>query len=135
MIIGIDLGTTNSAAAVWKDGAATLIPNRLGQTLTPSAVSIDDDGTLLVGLAARERQASHPHRLSCLPRRGEWFCLRRHPFGPRFHLRSHLRTPNCCSIHPWQWWIRLRLELAGLQRESTQPTLPANMSRPHRGKT
>jgi len=61
MIIGIDLGTTNSAAAVWKDGVATLIPNRLGQTLTPSAVSIDDDGTLLVGLAARDRQASHPH--------------------------------------------------------------------------
>ncbi len=61
MIIGIDLGTTNSAAAVWKDGAATLIPNRLGQTLTPSAVSIDDEGRVLVGLAARDRQASHPH--------------------------------------------------------------------------
>lgn len=60
MIIGIDLGTTNSAAAVWKDGAATLIPNSLGQTLTPSAVSIDDDGAVLVGLAARDRQASHP---------------------------------------------------------------------------
>ena len=60
MIIGIDLGTTNSAAAVWKDGAATLIPNRLGQTLTPSAVSIDDNGNVMVGLAARDRQASHP---------------------------------------------------------------------------
>ena len=60
MIIGIDLGTTNSAAAVWKDGAATLIPNRLGQTLTPSAVSIDDKGNVMVGLAARDRQASHP---------------------------------------------------------------------------
>jgi molecular chaperone HscC len=60
MIIGIDLGTTNSAAAVWKDGAATLIPNRLGQTLTPSAVSIDDTGNVMVGLAARDRQASHP---------------------------------------------------------------------------
>ncbi|SDA36523.1 Hsp70 family protein [Sphingomonas sp. NFR15] len=60
MIIGIDLGTTNSACAVWKDGAATLIPNRLGETLTPSAVSIDDGGAVLVGMAARERQASHP---------------------------------------------------------------------------
>ena len=60
MIIGIDLGTTNSAAAVWQDGAATLIPNRLGQTLTPSAVSIDDNGNVLVGVAARDRQASHP---------------------------------------------------------------------------
>ncbi len=57
MIIGIDLGTTNSAAAVWRDGAAQLIPNRLGHVLTPSAVSVDDDGTIVVGLAARERQA------------------------------------------------------------------------------
>ena len=60
MIIGIDLGTTNSACAVWRDGQASLIPNRLGHVLTPSAVSIDEDGTLMVGLAARERQASHP---------------------------------------------------------------------------
>lgn len=60
MIIGIDLGTTNSAAAIWRDGEAVLIPNRLGQFLTPSAVSVDGDGSILVGLAARERQASSP---------------------------------------------------------------------------
>ncbi|MEG3181524.1 Hsp70 family protein [Sphingomonas sp. LT1P40] len=60
MIIGIDLGTTNSAAAVWRDGAAALVPNRLGHFLTPSAVSIADDGTVITGLAARERMASHP---------------------------------------------------------------------------
>jgi molecular chaperone HscC len=60
VIIGIDLGTTNSAAAYWKDGAAHLVPNRLGQFLTPSAVSLDEQGKVLVGLAARERQTSHP---------------------------------------------------------------------------
>ncbi len=60
MILGIDLGTTNSAAAIWRDGAAVLVPNRLGDVLTPSAVSVDDGGAVLVGLAARERQASHP---------------------------------------------------------------------------
>ncbi len=60
MIIGIDLGTTNSAAAVWRNGAAELIPNALGDLLTPSAVSIGDDGGLMVGLAARERQPTHP---------------------------------------------------------------------------
>jgi molecular chaperone HscC len=59
MIIGIDLGTTNSAAAWFDDGASKLIPNRLGETLTPSAVGIDDDGSLLVGRPARERMASH----------------------------------------------------------------------------
>lgn len=60
MIVGIDLGTTNSLIAVWEDGAARLIPNSLGETLTPSCVSVDDDGTILVGRAARERLQTHP---------------------------------------------------------------------------
>jgi hypothetical protein len=60
-MIGIDLGTTNSAIAVWRDGRPQLIPNSLGQVLTPSAVSVDDDGQLLVGMAARERQVTHPY--------------------------------------------------------------------------
>ena len=62
MIIGIDLGTTNSLAAVWRDGAIELIPNALGSVLTPSAVSLDRDNTIMVGMAARERLASHPDR-------------------------------------------------------------------------
>lgn len=62
MIIGIDLGTTHSLAAVWREGAPVLIPNPLGQVLTPSCVSIDDDGGILVGQAARERLQTHPER-------------------------------------------------------------------------
>ena len=61
-MIGIDLGTTNSAIAVWRDGQSRLIPNSLGHVLTPSAVSVDDDGRILVGMAARERQVTHPGR-------------------------------------------------------------------------
>jgi molecular chaperone HscC len=60
MIVGIDLGTTNSAIAVWRDGRPQLIPNSLGSFLTPSAVSVDEDGQVLVGMAARERQVTHP---------------------------------------------------------------------------
>ncbi|WP_028966757.1 Hsp70 family protein [Sphingomonas phyllosphaerae] len=60
MIVGIDLGTTNSAVAWWHDGEAKLIPNALGEFLTPSAVSITDDEEILVGVAARERQTTHP---------------------------------------------------------------------------
>lgn len=60
MIVGIDLGTTNSVVAIWRDGEAVLVPNSLGHLLTPSAVSLSDTGTLLVGLAARERQSTHP---------------------------------------------------------------------------
>jgi molecular chaperone HscC len=60
MIVGIDLGTTNSAIAVWRNGQPELIRNSLGSFLTPSAVSVDEDGRLLVGMAARERQVTHP---------------------------------------------------------------------------
>ena len=52
-IIGIDLGTTNSLTAVWRDGKSELIPNALGEYLTPSVVSMDDDGSVLVGQAAK----------------------------------------------------------------------------------
>jgi molecular chaperone HscC len=60
MIVGIDLGTTNSLIGIWRDGAAELIPNALGHLLTPSAVGLGEDRTILVGLAARERLATHP---------------------------------------------------------------------------
>ncbi len=60
MIIGIDLGTTHSLLAIWQDGAAKLIPNALGSLLTPSVVSIDKDGSILVGQSAKERLISHP---------------------------------------------------------------------------
>lgn len=62
MIVGIDLGTTNSLIGVWREGAAVLIPNGRGHTLTPSAVGLGDDGAILVGLSARERLSTHPTR-------------------------------------------------------------------------
>ncbi len=62
MIIGIDLGTTNSLCAVWRDGETVLVPNALGSFLTPSVVSVDTDGTVLVGQAAQERLLTHPDR-------------------------------------------------------------------------
>jgi len=60
MVVGIDLGTTNSAIGIWRDGGAQLIPNSLGSVLTPSAVSVDDGGEFVIGLAARERLITHP---------------------------------------------------------------------------
>lgn len=59
-IIGIDLGTTNSLAAVWEDGYAQLIPNSFGEYLTPSIVSMEADGTFYVGKVAKERMVTHP---------------------------------------------------------------------------
>ena len=62
MIFGIDLGTTNSLIAWLKDGVPTTIANVHGQVLTPSAVSVDADGSVLVGATARERLVTHPKR-------------------------------------------------------------------------
>jgi molecular chaperone HscC len=62
MNIGIDLGTTNSLVSAWSNGKATLIPNALGEYLTPSVVGVDDDGTIIVGSAAKQRLLSHPDK-------------------------------------------------------------------------
>jgi molecular chaperone HscC len=69
MIVGIDLGTTNSLVAAWIDGAPRLIPNALGAVLTPSCVGIDQDGSVLVGEAARERLQTHPEQTASLFKR------------------------------------------------------------------
>ena len=60
MLIGIDLGTTNSAVAIWRDDRSELVPNALGEVLTPSAVSIDRTGQVWTGTAALDRMATHP---------------------------------------------------------------------------
>ncbi|MGH9388311.1 MAG: molecular chaperone HscC [Vicinamibacteria bacterium] len=60
-IVGIDLGTTNSLVAIWKEGEARVLSNVLGCALTPSVVGVDDDGRILVGQAAKERLLTHPH--------------------------------------------------------------------------
>ncbi len=54
-IIGIDLGTTNSAAAWWDGEEARIIPNDRGFALTPSVVAFDSDGEVLVGESARNQ--------------------------------------------------------------------------------
>lgn len=69
MIVGIDLGTTHSLVAVWRDGATELVANALGHTLTPSVVGLDDQGRVLVGQAARERLHTHPHLTTALFKR------------------------------------------------------------------
>lgn len=59
-IIGIDLGTTNSLASVWKDGKIQLIPNSLGEFLTPSVVSFGKDGQVYTGKIAKEMLITNP---------------------------------------------------------------------------
>ena len=68
-IVGIDLGTTNSAVGVMVDGKPVLIPTSIGSNLTESVVSVDKSGEILVGSAAKEHQVLHPDQCaSCFKR-------------------------------------------------------------------
>ena len=60
MIVGIDLGTTNSLVAYYTEDGPKIIPNRLGKNLTPSVVSVDEEGNVYVGETARERMSLYP---------------------------------------------------------------------------
>ena len=60
MIVGIDLGTTNSLIAYYSEEGPKIIPNRLGKNLTPSVVSVDEEGNVYVGETARERMSLYP---------------------------------------------------------------------------
>jgi molecular chaperone HscC len=65
---GIDLGTTNSLIAVFRDGKPELIPNALGEVMTPSIVALHDN-RLVVGQAARAIALSHPVQAASLFKR------------------------------------------------------------------
>jgi molecular chaperone DnaK len=63
-ILGIDLGTTNSAAAIYEGGRATVIPSAEGPTMAgkmfPSVVAFTKDGTLLIGESAKRQATANP---------------------------------------------------------------------------
>ena len=61
-IIGIDLGTTNSLACIWRNGSPVLIKNSLGSTITPSVVGVDDSNDIVVGDIAKERLITDPDK-------------------------------------------------------------------------
>lgn len=68
-IIGIDLGTSNSLVSYWKDGEAIMVSNVFNEFLTPSIISIDETGEILVGKSAKERLISHPDRTAAVFKR------------------------------------------------------------------
>lgn len=59
LVVGIDLGTTNSAIAAVLDGAVTVIPVA-GQSSMPSAVGLDPTGKIIIGQAAKNQSVSAP---------------------------------------------------------------------------
>ena len=62
LVIGIDLGTTNSVCATVQDGTPTVISNRTGYRLTPSVVALARNGKRLVGSLARRQAVTNAER-------------------------------------------------------------------------
>ena len=60
--IGIDLGTTNSAMAVFENGESKIIPNKEGRNTTPSIVAFTDKGDILVGETAKRQMVTNPKK-------------------------------------------------------------------------
>src|SRR5699024_5431441 len=61
-VVGIDLGTTNSAVAVLEGGQSTVIANAEGSRTTPSVVAFAKQGEVLVGEVAKRQAAPNVHR-------------------------------------------------------------------------
>lgn len=59
-IIGIDLGTTNSAMAYLRNGKPEIIPNDRGERTTPSVFQIDREGKIIIGAVAKNSYSSYP---------------------------------------------------------------------------
>lgn len=77
-VIGIDLGTTNSVVAVMEGGNAVIIPNSEGGRTTPSVVSFQPNGDLLVGASAKRQAITNPdHTIASIKRQmGTEFTLK-----------------------------------------------------------
>jgi len=61
-VLGIDLGTTNSAMAVFESGEAAIIANKEGKNTTPSVVAYTDKGEVLVGDPAKRQAVTNPEK-------------------------------------------------------------------------
>ncbi len=61
-VIGIDLGTTNSAMAVYEGNEAKIIANKEGKNTTPSIVAFTDKGEILVGESAKRQAVTNPEK-------------------------------------------------------------------------
>jgi len=117
-IVGIDLGTTNSCMAIIDNNEATIIPNSLGDRITASVVSIDEDGDVMVGKPAKRAAALNPDRTV--------FSIKRHMgTNYRVHIDSKQYTPQEISamiLQKLKWDLE---EYLGEEVDQAVITVPA----------
>jgi molecular chaperone DnaK len=120
-IIGIDLGTSTSEAAVYQDGEVILIPNHLGEYITPSCVHIRKDGTAIVGREAKELLLLEPE---CT------FYEVKRLFGGAQTLRAHGRNyaPEEIQSHIIAYLVRCASDFLGYGVTNAVITVPAYFS-------
>jgi molecular chaperone HscC len=127
-IVGIDLGTTNSLVAVLKDGAPVTLPNELDEHLTPSAVAIAEDGTLLVGRAAKDRLVTSPES-------GRAFFKRDMGTDTKYRFGGRTWSPIECSAAILGEMKRIAELRLGSPVERAVVTVPAYFHDPQRQAT
>jgi molecular chaperone DnaK (HSP70) len=96
-IIGIDLGTSNTAVSVVRDGKVSVLANADGSRAIPSVVSFPHNGLPIVGAEARRRIATEPSRTVSSPKR-----LLGRKFADR-EVQSFIGSS--CHTFPVKWWI------------------------------
>ena len=116
-IIGIDLGTTNSAVAVLEGGEAKIIANPEGNRTTPSVVSFKN-GEIQVGEVAKRQAVTNPHTISSIKRHiGE--------AGYKVEMEGKSYTPQEISAMILQYLKGFAEEYLGEKVEKAVITVPA----------
>jgi len=120
-IIGIDLGTSTSEAAVYQNDEIIVIPNHLGETVTPSCVHVQEDGTVIVGKEAKELLLLEPE---CT-----FFEVKR-LFGSEqtLHARGRNYAPEEIQSHIIAYLVRCASDFLGYSVTNAVITVPAYFS-------
>ncbi|NOZ89665.1 MAG: molecular chaperone DnaK, partial [Epsilonproteobacteria bacterium] len=99
-VLGIDLGTTNSAMGVYENGEAKIIANKEGKNTTPSVVAFTDKGEVLVGDSAKRQAVTNPEKtIYSIKRIMGLMCDEEHAKEAKERLPYHIIDRNgACAV-------------------------------------
>ena len=121
-IIGIDLGTTNSAVAVMEGGKAKVIENAEGARTTPSVVAYLDDGEVLVGAPAKRQAVTNAKNTIYSAKR-----LVGRKFGDAEVRKTMTHVPySIVEASNGDAWVEVRGQKMAAQQVSAERVLKTN---------